>query len=114
MSWFIKGITDAATTCEICGRLELKRTVHLVTEDGAEIYAGTTCAARKVGATTARMNAAVKAYRNRLEAARCDFPDYFRNTMNMTVEQYLSTFPQHRKVPQGMYRRYMAKAGFTV
>lgn len=49
--WVIKGITDDCTTCECCGRQNLKRTVALApldcdgNEDGDPVYYGTSCAA---------------------------------------------------------------------
>ncbi|NYI06060.1 hypothetical protein [Allostreptomyces psammosilenae] len=112
--WFIKGITDESTRCDVCGKMELKRVVHLVTGDGDELYAGTTCAARKVGVKAADMNRAVKSYMTRLEIARCDFPDYFRRTFNMSVEQFIRSAPVNREVAERIYRRYMAAEGFTV
>lgn len=112
--WKIKGLTDAATTCEVCGRMELKRTVFLVTEEGDELYAGTTCAARKVGVPAAKMRDAVKAFDLHFQVARSNFPDHFRRIMGRTVEQHLREFPHARKVAEAMYRRYMASEGFTV
>lgn len=112
--WSIKGITDESTTCDVCGRIELKSVVYLVTAEGDELYAGTTCAARKVGVKASEMTGAVKTYRKNFEIARCDFPDYFRSVMKTTVAQYLRTFPEHRKVAEGMYRRFMERRGFTV
>jgi hypothetical protein len=112
--WKIVGITDESTTCEVCGRVELKSTVVLELEDGSRLYAGSSCAARKVGVKAADMRSSVKAYRNRLEAARCDFPSYFRGLFGKTLEQYLREFPEHRAVPEGMYRRFMLKRGFDI
>lgn len=48
------GTTDEVTTCEICGKPELKGTVILAILDAdgnreATVYAGATCAARRVG-----------------------------------------------------------------
>lgn len=42
----ILGITDETTTCECCGKTNLKKTVVLETEDGGELRYGTDCAAR--------------------------------------------------------------------
>ncbi|MFG2986167.1 hypothetical protein ACGFYQ_33785 [Streptomyces sp. NPDC048258] len=55
--WVIKGITDDCTTCECCGRTNLKRTVALApldadgNEDGEPAYYGTSCAAIALGRT---------------------------------------------------------------
>ena len=45
--WFmeIKGITDSVTTCDCCGKTNLKRTVAIETENGEIVYYGTSCAA---------------------------------------------------------------------
>lgn len=112
--WSIKRVTDEATICELCGREELKRTVLLVTEDGDEIYAGTTCAARKVGVKTADMNRAVRIFNTRLEIARCDFFENFRRDFKMSAAQYVRKYPQHHTVVERMYRKHMQREGFTV
>ncbi|HWB34885.1 MAG TPA: hypothetical protein VHA75_02565 [Rugosimonospora sp.] len=75
MGWLILGTTDDITTCEVCGKTELRGTVHLgITDaDGAlvdEVYAGTTCAARRVGARTTAVRNAATTYNARLADAR--------------------------------------------
>jgi ribosome-binding protein aMBF1 (putative translation factor) len=112
--WKLVGISDESTECEVCGRVELKSTHHIVTEDGAELRAGSSCAARKLGVKTAEVNRAAKVYRLRFQIARSNFPDYFRSVFKMSVEQYLRKFPESRAVPEGMYRRFMAREGFTI
>ena len=44
----ILGITDEVTTCDCCGRSNLKCTVGLETPDGATVYYGRDCAGRAV------------------------------------------------------------------
>jgi hypothetical protein len=112
--WKIIGVTDECTECEVCGKPELRSTVLIEFEDGSQLYAGSTCAARKVGVKSADMRGAIKSYNLRFQVARSNFPDYFRRTMQMTVETYLHRFPESRKVAEGMYRRYMEREGFTV
>lgn len=65
----VRGTTDDVTTCQICGKPELKGTVILdiLDEDGntEEVtYAGTTCAAKLAGrkATAIRNDAAAADY----------------------------------------------------
>ncbi|WP_326812149.1 hypothetical protein [Streptomyces scopuliridis] len=73
--WTVRGMVNDITECELCGKVDLRGTVHLITEDGDEIYAGTTCAARKVGSTAAKVRDAVRVadmQREVLEAAFCD------------------------------------------
>lgn len=43
------GLTDEVTTCECCGKSELKATVALETLDGGIVHYGTTCATRALG-----------------------------------------------------------------
>lgn len=42
----ILGITDAITTCDCCGKSNLKRTVGLELEDGEQVHYGVNCAAK--------------------------------------------------------------------
>lgn len=72
-SWKLVGINDDSTECDVCGRIELKSTMHLVAEDGSELRAGSSCGARKLGTTTKRMNDKVKAYRMHEEVRRTDW-----------------------------------------
>lgn len=44
--WTIQGVTDEVTSCDCCGRQDLKRTVALLGEDGDEVFFGTECAAK--------------------------------------------------------------------
>jgi hypothetical protein len=45
-------ITDEITTCECCGRSELKATVAMQLNDGGILFYGRSCAARNSGKTT--------------------------------------------------------------
>jgi hypothetical protein len=112
--WKIIRITDETTTCEVCGRVELKSTTLIECADGSQLWAGSSCAARKVGVKAAEMRGAIKAYRMRLEVARCNFPDYFRAQFGMTVEAFIRNNPNRRKVAEMRYRNYMHREGFTV
>lgn len=47
----ILGISDEVTTCECCGRTNLKNTVVIGTEEG-EAYYGCSCAAKFLGRTS--------------------------------------------------------------
>src|SRR5690606_41225543 len=93
--WKIIGVTDETTQCEVCGRLELKNTTLIEFEDGSQLYAGSSCAARKVGVSSAELPGAVQAYRMRLEVAPCNFHDDSRQIMDTTVESYQHLNPQH-------------------
>jgi ribosome-binding protein aMBF1 (putative translation factor) len=112
--WKLVGISDESTECEVCGRVELKATYHLVLEDGSELRAGSSCAARKLGTKAADITRAGKVYRLRMEIARSNFPDYFRQTMGASIVTHRREYPEAEKMRQGMYRRYMLREGFTV
>ncbi len=86
------GMVDDVTTCEICGKPELKGTVRLViidadgAEDG-EVYAGVTCAARRAGRKASDIRTeAVRADRERLQAKR----DAHRAWSDAHHAQYMS------------------------
>lgn len=69
----VLGTTDDVTTCEICGREELRGTIVLGVLDAddnveAEIYAGSSCGARAAGRTG--RNAATKLRQEADAAAR--------------------------------------------
>ena len=57
----LKGINDEATECSVCGKIELKRVMWLVelAEDGSELGevfpVGTTCGAKLLGYSAAKM-----------------------------------------------------------
>ena len=87
--WTVRGTTTDVTHCEICGRRELLGTVHLVTADGEEIYAGTTCAARKAGTTAATIRGAVKSAALRAEILEGHFRDYFSKAFGASVNEWV-------------------------
>lgn len=73
----VLGTTDDVTTCELCGRVELKSTVALQPldpdggADGEPVYFGSDCAARAAGWTQKEVRkAAGAADRARVEAER--------------------------------------------
>ena len=58
--YIFQGYTDSVTTCDCCGRSDLKRTVALwAAEQGEEVYFGTSCAshALKMSAKEVKVNA---------------------------------------------------------
>ncbi|MEU5149729.1 hypothetical protein AB0G42_21430 [Streptomyces yangpuensis] len=110
--WKLVGISDESTECEVCGRIELKATHHIIREDGSELRAGSSCAARKLGVKAADINRAARQYRTRLEIARCNFPDWFRSGYGIRLEDHIR---QHgRSISERAYKRYMQREGFTV
>jgi hypothetical protein len=82
----VHGITDDTDTCEVCGKTELRRVVMLAVLDAdgnAEemIYAGTTCAARKLAQRGIRVRAAriaaAAATANRVRMQASEWADEF-------------------------------------
>ena len=55
------GTTDEVTTCDCCGRSNLKNTVALSLDDGDPVYYGVTCAARALKTSTKEVRAGAKA-----------------------------------------------------
>jgi ribosome-binding protein aMBF1 (putative translation factor) len=76
--WTLVGISDESTECEVCGRVELKATMHLVHEDGSELRAGTSCGARKLAVPSAKMRGKVSAFRQHEEVRRCNWSEHAR------------------------------------
>jgi hypothetical protein len=73
----VKGTTDDVTTCELCGKQELKGTVVLEALDAdgnaEEIcYFGVSCAAKAAGWTQREVKAGIKAAQQRAASAERD------------------------------------------
>jgi hypothetical protein len=71
-TWTFVKVTDEVTTCDVCGREELRSTTLFRSADG-ELYAGSECARKVTGFTTkdvrAAATAAAQAERNASAAA---------------------------------------------
>jgi hypothetical protein len=112
-AWHIRAITDECNTCEVCGKEELKRTVLLETAEGDQLWAGTSCAARKARTTVARIRNGINTYLNRKAAYESWFPDYFRNTFGMTIQQMIEKHgPDARTGIELTRKQYMRRNGF--
>lgn len=59
----ILGITDEFTTCDCCGKSNLKCTVALENEAGDTVYYGRTCAARAIYGSKSAKNVARVSHR---------------------------------------------------
>lgn len=82
----VHGVTDETDTCEVCGKVELRRVVMLAVLDADGnteeiLYAGTTCAARKLAKrgtrVTARRVGNAAAAADRVVARANEFADEF-------------------------------------
>lgn len=56
MAYQITGITDSVTTCDCCGKNNLKRAVALVNDAGEEFFFGTNCAGAAVHGRKSKAN----------------------------------------------------------
>lgn len=54
-------LTDTVTTCDCCGRANLKATVLMLREDGGTAHYGRTCAARNSGKTSKQIQVEIYA-----------------------------------------------------
>jgi hypothetical protein len=54
------GTTDDVTTCDCCGKKNLKGTVALSINDGDAVFFGCTCAARTLGRSTKEVRVAAR------------------------------------------------------
>jgi hypothetical protein len=59
-AWVFVKVTDEVTTCDVCGRDELRSTTLFRSADG-EVYAGSECARKVTGWAPKDVRAAVKA-----------------------------------------------------
>lgn len=68
------GTDDSITTCDCCGRSDLKFTVTIELDDGELVHYGQVCAGRNTGKTRPVINAEIKAHEAaQLAAARAEF-----------------------------------------
>ena len=63
-------IDDTITTCECCGRTDLKATVAMQLSDGGILHYGRTCAARNSGKTSQQITKEMRRERD-LDHGRC-------------------------------------------
>lgn len=63
------GITDEVTTCDCCGKADLKCTVAIELDDGQIVHYGRTCASRNTGKPAKQINSEVRAELARKVAA---------------------------------------------
>ncbi len=63
------GTTDAVTTCDCCGKVNLKLTVAMELDDGQIVHYGRVCAARNTGKTQPQIAGEIKVEAARILAA---------------------------------------------
>lgn len=68
------GTTDEVTTCDCCGKSNLKLTVLIELEDGEVVNYGTTCAARNTGKAQKQIAAEIRTEAKRIaDAAAAEY-----------------------------------------
>jgi hypothetical protein len=89
------GLTDDTDTCEICGKVELRRVVMLMAldADGNDeeiVYAGTTCAARALAVRGTRTTAArVRDAAAAADRVHAQAREFVAEMDGLTFNQYL-------------------------
>lgn len=67
------GTTESITTCDCCGKSNLKLTVAVELDDGELVHYGTTCAKRNTGKTQKQINSEIVSEKARkLNAANAE------------------------------------------
>ena len=72
----LKGVNDDQHECSVCGRVELKRVMWLVSldadgnQEGEAFHCGTTCGAKLLGYTQSKMATKVKSYASEVSYLR--------------------------------------------
>ncbi len=68
------GTDDSITTCDCCGKVNLKFTVAMELDDGQIVHYGQVCAGRNTGKTRPQINAEIKAHEQaKRNAARAEW-----------------------------------------
>lgn len=106
ITYRIKGITDDVTTCECCGRRNLKRTVALAYVDadnleGGVSYYGTGCAATFMGCTRGQMRTDIKNALLKEEIDRCNAADRARTILRVFEPVENASLQERRKAYRG-------------
>ena len=74
------GTDDSVTTCDCCGKSNLKFTVAMELDSGEIVHYGCVCAARNTGKTSKQINGEIRAHAEQvMQAARAEFaatPEY--------------------------------------
>ena len=88
-------ITDDVTTCDCCGKSNLKHTVAMLTDAGEVVHYGTVCASRNSGKPGATIRAEVRDEHARRVAAARD--EWARHPANRAERD---RFAERDRLPQ--------------
>jgi hypothetical protein len=117
----VAGTTDENTTCDCCGKSNLKMTVVLRDEDGEFHFFGRSCAARATGWKSAYLSREILSADSRANAARealvrwsryltadgVDVAAYLRNNPHM--DKYNVSHGEHAQQILGFIAKYRAE-----
>lgn len=122
-SYTVIGTTDENTTCDCCGKSNLKMTVVLRDEAGEVVFFGRSCAAKATGWKSAYLSREILAADSRVAAAReglarwsrylladgsVDVAAYLRNNPHM--DKYNVSHGEHAEQILGFIAKYRAEA----
>ena len=82
-----KLITDEVTTCDCCGKFNLKATVLMLSDSGGLFHYGRTCASRNSGKPTKQLNKELRQQQQDAYGRACNMLSTLkRNGNTLTVE----------------------------
>ena len=85
----LKGVNDDEHECSVCGRVELKRVMWLVAldadgnQEGEAFHCGTTCGAKLLGYTQAKLSTKVKRFEHEVYEQRQWLQYQYENERNV-------------------------------
>ncbi|MFJ9616686.1 hypothetical protein [Streptomyces noursei] len=83
-----------------------------MTAEGDEIYAGTSCAARKVGSTAAEVRRRLKVAKMNAEILEGAFADYYRRAFKMSIAECVAKYgPTAREGIDLVRKQWMRRNG---
>lgn len=92
------GTDDSITTCDCCGKVNLKFTVAIELNDGEIVHYGQVCATRNTGKSRPQINGEIKARAQaQRQAARAE---YFTHPAHIAER---ARFAQRDKLPQRLF-----------
>jgi hypothetical protein len=90
-------LDDSVTTCDCCGRVNLKATVLMQLEDGALVHFGQVCAARNTGKPRQQITKEIRAERDLAHGRASNrLADLRRSGTTLTREVIRQVAAEHR------------------
>lgn len=108
----ILGITDEITTCDCCGKKNLKCTIALETEGGDIVYYGRDCAGHAVYGRKSRKNAELAESRARKVAVMAPVIEAVRNALSRGCVEAVKIGKEVASPITGRYGEKVYVAGY--